>query len=450
MVSRDANDGKSTSRGPALTPLIHGVRIAAGIGLVLYCVGLRPGSSDPSASVASAPGAQQTDATETDSSATDGRVALAHGVARGALAGAEGGSACSADACSRADGSGVYGAFTASTTAPPASSQETVASLGLSSAGQFGAGAGVGTSSAATGAGGLAGPATPGSVGYEGRASGATAPGSARGSDFGDKQTLAPVLLALNQPDARPGVPNAGMNPLSGLPDTASAAPIAMQSDPNTPASDLIGATPLSTANPLDRRERPMNRGSETLIGPDGRPSLSNVQSVLPTVSPAALAMTPGLGLPSMNDAGGLPLTQGLPSTWASTVPGIAGQGQGLPAAAAVADAIDRLVAAAPGSGMGPSPDNSSLPSAGSSPVDQLFNGPDGTADSIADAALSPTGPTSSPYIQPVSDLAALAPSAVLAAVVSEPATGALLALAAWGLAATRGSRRGSRHSMQP
>lgn len=186
-------------------------------------------------------------------------------------------------------------------------------------------------------------------------------------------------VVALNEVDAQP---EPSPTTWVGV-DADQGTPTAMQPEHNELRR---GALPANS--PIGRREAAMSRGIDTLETPYERPLHSMAPPVLPTGLPEILAALPA-HVPTLVSGGEVPGLQN-----------------------------------------------------GYGPMEELFHGRDPLVDRTDDLGSPPSAPTTSPFLQPISEAAFNGPAAVLAAVVPEPSTLALLGAALWGLAASGTSRR--------
>lgn len=242
-----------------------------------------------------------------------------------------------------------------------------------------------------------------------------------------DPQSIAPILAVLDDSD-RPLEP-ALTEPVPAVVAASNdPAPTALLPDADAPAAaGPIGSPALLAAAPVGSSGGPVNGGRHPFDAPSGRMSPPAVPSVSPMTGPAPMAEAPDRG-----PAVAVPLR----------VPVVNDGSHPVPPGAIPDHPIDLL-------DIGRGRDSETLPRFEVTPFDHLFDGPDRTPEGIAGAAPSPAGKQPYPFIDPSSDTPAFTPTDLVAADAPEPSMLALLALAALGLALTRGSlhRTGTRAS---
>jgi len=383
MASVHAEEIGSSDRGasPPGGLLVQGVRVVAGIGLILSCAGLGP-DSERSSRIAAAPSSTEGEAESSDASALERRfasLAPAGGVAEADLA-----TAACATAC--ADYSKNYGNIGYADGATIAS-MSTTASI---DDGGHAPSIPVGVSDSSAGAVGA-----PPATAAQQTSANLAAPGAApyRGLEArraATPEALAPVVVAMNsQPE---------LAPTMSRPAAAEAAPSSLQ--PKVDWSAPPASVDVAAINPAVRREVAMSRGLDTLETPYVRPAGSPNW-----IAPYVLPRGAGPNFPGALPPAAPPISRGTPDV-----------------GDLLADARD-----------GTSPTN-----AGESPVDILFNPQGGPLEQTT--AEQP--PTRYLPFQQGNEPAFSAPSALIAAVLPEPSTLALLGVALWGWAASSGSGR--------
>lgn len=376
MATHHAKGVQTSSHGasPSGGLFSQGVRVVAGVGLILSCTGLMP---DPEQE-ARTPVAS--DAAEKEAAAPEAAAARVEKLLAAMAGGSQADLAQCSSACSN-DGTN-YSAFTIGDSADQtryasmsAAADESEAPAATSVVASIGNPAAQPSPSAAIDSrpSRLALSSVPGI--------GSRQPAAPRPRTSGTLPLAVDTpadVVALNEVDAQP---EPSPTTWVGV-DADQGTPTAMQPEHNEMRR---GALPANS--PIGRREAAMSRGIDTLETPYERPSQSMAAPVLPSGLPEILAATPA-HVPLFVSDGAVPGLQN-----------------------------------------------------GNGPMEELFHGRDPLVGRTDDLG-SPSSAPASPFLQPISEAAFNGPAAMLAAVVPEPSTLALLGAALWGLAASATSRR--------
>lgn len=537
MALHRVDEVQASGRGASAGLLINGIRVVAGIGLVLSCAALIPDDEQDRRTEAAASTAE-TEAGNTEAEASASRdihlasAAIASEVitadARAAAALCD---SCSVDGSDYGRNSGYVNAGSAGNTRPlsaPALSREVpdvqapsaMAAVNSAAAGRSSASPATDMRHAA-----LAPSPSPSTSYWRPEA---PTSGLLDTVPAGAPESYTPLRVAINELYAQPESTTPPLtSPASIAPGAGPSAPTATSSDPSgfTPAAAFDPAR-LAAVSPVCRREAPLSGGgdlpkaidaakaADTARGVDTAKAIDTakatdtgkgVDTAKGTDTAQGIDTAKGLDAAKVGDtakgvdtAGGTDTlkTPDEPSTTAATSPPVSPSGTpemgsavhlvnqapvvsadsppsppGLPtktpdeirgierpydvAGAPIATTpifsgapelvINRLLAVVPGTTAGccgGTTPGTSPQVAGSGPVDVLFSGTNSPIEHIADTAQTPSTPTTYSFLQPVTDVAISAPTALLAAVVPEPSTLALLGLALWGLALSGSSRQ--------